>query len=172
MKTPNPALVAKLIEIYCRLLFVKKTPPDKDDLKQIEQIFKDLSSDECRDERPAAPSTVDGFITLVQQGNPISLCDILKNFHAGNKLSPEERAHVQQTIEKTILSSETCQKCRWFIVHDDLRETPGVFFGWCHKNAPTPYLRQNDEGDCHGVTAEWPFVNSDDFCGNFETKKP
>jgi len=62
-----------------------------------------------------------------------------------------------RVTDGTLTPPDACARCRWFVYGN----FPCSRNGACRRHAPVPVQ-----------TARWPTVGEDDWCGDFEEKKP
>lgn len=55
---------------------------------------------------------------------------------------------------------ESCRKCRFYRAESDVH-------GWCLRYAPRPIVVRVPGYETEYGDALWPFVNPDDWCGEF-----
>jgi hypothetical protein len=56
---------------------------------------------------------------------------------------------------------QSCAQCRYYLGEDD---------GFCHRNPPSIWLPTAEYGQpdsMRRITAQWPPVSADDWCGEF-----
>ena len=62
-------------------------------------------------------------------------------------------------------TKRTCENCAWFREDHEV-DAASFTLGFCHRKAPVPATVV--EADEEARQAEWPYVRSDDFCGEFQ----
>jgi hypothetical protein len=127
---------------------------------------------------------------------PITLADLVTKTAKGENLTDRERSYILSHTEKvkamsvgaesdTVVGEVTaalsalsgvllrmderamriCENCQWFREDHEVEES-SFSMGFCHRKAPAP--SNLTEADDEARQAEWPFVRSDDFCGDFQ----